>query len=239
MTSTGTVTRGVEAAVDQVPKAFEKADGEELNLVRGRLKPAAMRLVARDPIRRIVIGPVGVLADVDPVGGPQPKKKAEDLFLPPGGFGRQRHHGRSENESGGKIGFAGLGQKTGEQGRAHTLAIIINLRVGMAAADERKEGPQIGKPILDSREITAPRRNRIIPLPAQFEGKGDDAVLRQMTGQRFVIERRAAEPVHGDDNRARALVRSQIGRPQRIGKSLAVGRLPLVLGAGGGHRFYL
>jgi len=205
--------RGVETAADEVEEAFEEADGVGVELVRGGFNPAAMRFVARDPVRRIVLVPLGELADVNALRWSHAEEKAEDQLLPPGRFSRQRDHGGSEHQTGGEISFIGLGQKADEQRRPHAFAVIINLRAGMALADEREESAQIGKPILDPREVAAPVRAGIVPLPAQFEREGDNAVLRQMTGQRFVIERGAAESMHGDDDRARALAGGETVRP--------------------------
>ena len=77
----------------------------------------------------------------------------------------------------------------------------------MALADQREEGAEVGEPILESRQIAAALGNGIVPLPAQFDREGDDAMPREVAAERFVIERRAAESMHGDDDRARELRR--------------------------------
>jgi hypothetical protein len=73
----------------------------------------------------------------------------------------------------------------------------------------------------------------IIPLPAQFERDGDEALSDKMASERLEIERGAAEAVDCNDNGSGSLAGRDV--PERIGKGFTVRGLPVVPGAGGGH----
>ena len=72
----GDLRRGIEAAANELEEAFEEAEGEGIDFVRGGLEPAAMGFVARDPFFRDVAVALGVPADVNAMGGAGPAERS-------------------------------------------------------------------------------------------------------------------------------------------------------------------